>query len=89
MKKKHDLFDFSNHVVSSEPLQVWTERYGLEVKHGNCLACGDPMSTTIPIFSKTIRGLKAPQCECGVETLFQTYVLTKGTDMPDLFKVLG
>lgn len=89
-KVPHDLFDFDNHVVSAEPFDEWVKRYQLEAKSSGCLSCGETIRTTIPIFSKTIRGLKAPPCVvCGYDSRFQTYILSGAADTPELFKVLG
>lgn len=50
------------HGVTAEQ---WSERYNLEPFTHPCSGCGVERTTTIPFAYGRLRGLIAPECECG------------------------
>lgn len=51
--------------VHGVTVEQWTARYGIEPFSHPCSECGRVLTTTIPFAQGTIRGLRAPDCECG------------------------
>jgi hypothetical protein len=47
------------------PLDEWCKRYNIQPKTNKCRKCGKLQTTTIPIASKSFRGLQAELHECG------------------------
>lgn len=69
---------FLDHLISYENLDKWLQKYDLEVKKGNCSLCKEELITTVPIFSKDFRGLKAPNCSsCGNKKVPFTIIFIK------------
>lgn len=54
-------------IVHGATAAEWTSRYGVEPFQHPCSECGRLLETTIPFIQGTLRGLSAPQCECGNE----------------------
>jgi hypothetical protein len=50
--------------VNSDPKE-WARRYDIEPFTHPCHCCGAELTTTIPIASRTLRGMSAPNCDCG------------------------
>lgn len=44
---------------------AWAARFGIEPFSMQCERCGAEMVTSIPIAQGQLRGLIAPECECG------------------------
>lgn len=64
MKRRRAAPDLVVHGVTAEE---WTKRYGVEPFSHPCEDCGRPRTTTVPFVRGTLRGLRAPACECGAE----------------------
>lgn len=45
-------------------LQVWLERWGLEIESWTCDICGKEFETTVPILAKDSAGLVTPEHGC-------------------------
>jgi len=45
----------------------WGERWGLVPFTAPCQACGEPLTTTVPVMLGNMPGLAAPVCRCGNE----------------------
>lgn len=45
----------------------WAKRYGITPFTAKCGGCGRELTTSVPIFFRSWRGLAAPACECGNE----------------------
>jgi hypothetical protein len=61
----------------------WTKRYGVEPFSHPCYECGRVLSTSIPFVQGTLRGLQAPQCECGHPN--PPYAMVRDPAYGDLF----
>jgi hypothetical protein len=48
-------------------VERWTARYGIKPFSHPCSECGRVLTTTIPFVQGVLRGLRAPECECGNE----------------------
>ena len=70
-------------VISADP-NDWAERYGIEPFTVPCSGCGATRVTSIPFFSGTLRGLIAPGCECGCDSL-PPYCVVRVGSAGDLF----
>lgn len=51
--------------VHGVSVEAWTARYGVEPFTHPCSECGAPCTTSIPFVQGELRGLQAPECECG------------------------
>src|SRR5664280_1112433 len=70
-------------VVFGMDANRWATRYGIEPFSHACDSCGSLLTTTIPIAFETLRGLRAPQCQCGNENT--PYCFVRDTKSGDLF----
>jgi hypothetical protein len=61
----------------------WAARYGIEPFSHPCIECGAALTTTLPFAQGTLRGLVAPQCECGNKNT--PYELVRDPAYGDLF----
>lgn len=65
----------------------WAKRFGIEPVTHPCGDCGAPKTSTIPIASRTLRGLASPPCACGNEEP-TPYCLVAAPGEGDLIGVL-
>ena len=62
--------------------EAWCARYDLEPFDAPCSSCGAVVRTTIPFAYRTLRGLIAPQCQCG--TTDRPYCVVRAPKHGDL-----
>lgn len=72
----------------TQSLEFWCKKYELQPSTSNCIHCNTQISTTVPAFGKSWRGLVVPQCLCGKTTNFKKIVLTDSTEEFCLLKAL-
>ena len=70
-------------VIHGADPQRWARRWDLEQYTRPCSRCGAMLTTSIPFASGTLRGLKAPPCECGNERT--PYCVVRDPKHGDLF----
>lgn len=69
-------------VLGMDP-KKWAARFGIEPFTTPCDACGEALTTSIPFFFETLRGLVAPDCSCGNKNT--PYCLVRAYGDGDLF----
>lgn len=63
--------------------EAWAKRHEITPYTGPCGQCGRELTTSLPFVQGTLRGLRAPPCECGNE---QTpYCVVRDSRHGDLF----
>lgn len=62
---------------------AWSERHGIDPMTTECKICRGQLTTNIPIVTNDLRGLKAPQCECGNDDT--PFCFVKHFDLGELF----
>lgn len=69
-------------VYGIDPIK-WADRFGLLPFTAPCDKCGASLTTSLPFFYSSLRGLRAPQCSCGNKRT--PYCVVRDKRFGDLF----
>ena len=67
--------------------EQWTKRYGVLPFSHPCSECNRMLTTTLPFTQGTLRGLAAPECECG--NALTPYAMVRDPAVGDLLDDSG
>ncbi len=70
-------------IVHGQSPERWADRWGIEPFSAECHVCDRLLTTTVPFACGTLRGLVAPECECGNE--LTPYCVVRDFRHGDLF----
>lgn len=73
-------------VVHGVTAEEWSKRWGIDIDDLEpipCIVCGTIQEVNIPFVVGQLRGLKAPQCDCGHPT--PPYCIVRDPKYGDLF----
>lgn len=70
-------------MVLGADAKEWATRYDIQPFSAPCEVCGATMTTSVPFVYSSLRGLRAPRCSCGSETM--PYCVVRDYRAGDLF----
>lgn len=69
-------------VLGMDP-KKWAARYDIEPFSAPCGVCGATLTTSVPFFQSSLRGLRSPKCSCG--NVHTPYCVVREARAGDLF----